>query len=109
MDRPTPKTIPLDLAAQEYIRILSGPPETVTMRSGLVVLEPGKSVGIHSTEDCEEALVVFDGQGEMRTTGGPTLELRAGILAYCPPHTEHNVFNVGETPLRYLFIVAKAK
>jgi hypothetical protein len=38
---PEPKLIPLDLGAKDYVRILGGPPETVTMHSGFVVLEPG--------------------------------------------------------------------
>ena len=42
---PEPKLIPLDLGAKEYMRLLGGPPEKVTMHSRLVVLEPGKLVG----------------------------------------------------------------
>ena len=109
MQQPTPKVIALDLAAGEYRRILGGPPETATLRAGLVVLAPGESVGVHSTERYEEILIVFEGLGELLITDGPTLSLTAGALAYCPPRTEHNVFNCGETPLRYLYIVANAE
>ena len=35
----------VDLGAKEYMRLLGGPPEKVTMHSRLVVLEPGKLVG----------------------------------------------------------------
>jgi len=34
----------VDLGAKEYMRLLGGPPEKVTMHSGFVVLEPGKLV-----------------------------------------------------------------
>ena len=79
------------------------------MRSGLVVLTPGESVGVHSTADFEEVLVLFEGIGEMVTAGGPTLKLQAGMVAYCPPETEHDVINVGSGSLRYLYLVARAE
>ncbi len=106
---PKPKVISLDLGAKEYMRVLGGPPETVTMHSGLVVLEPEKSVGTHNTENYEEVLVVLEGEGKMVITGGSTLNFKAGTVLYCPPRTEHNVFNAGSGPLRYLYIVANAE
>lgn len=106
---PAPKLITLDLAANDYARILGGPPETVTMRSGLVVLDPDKSVGTHNTKNYEEVLVVLGGAGKMTITGGPTLELKPGSVAYCPPMTEHNVTCTGPAQLRYVYIVANAK
>ena len=104
-----PKLIPLDLGAKEYMRILGGPPETVTMHSGLVVLEPGKSVGKHNTENYEEVLVILEGAGEMMITGGPKLELKGGSIVYCPPRTEHDVICTGSAKLRYVYIVANAE
>jgi len=107
--KPTPRLVELNPTAREYMCVLSGPPETVTMRSGLVVLPPAKSVGKHSTEAFEEAVIVLAGVGEMRITGGPTFKLKPFVVAYCPPFTEHDVINTGAQPLRYLYIVAKAK
>ena len=109
MEPPTAKTIVLDLAAEGYLHLLGGPPDTVTMRSGLVVLDPGRSVGTHSTENCEEVLVVFEGVGELIISDGAALNLKGGMIAYCPPRTEHDVLNVGKGPLRYLYLVAKAE
>jgi quercetin dioxygenase-like cupin family protein len=106
--KPTPRLVELNPTAREYMPVLNGPPETVTMRSGLVVLPPAKSVGKHSTEASEEAVIVFAGVGEMRITGGPTFKLKPSVVAYCPPFTEHDVINTGAQPLRYLYIVAKA-
>jgi mannose-6-phosphate isomerase-like protein (cupin superfamily) len=106
---PGPKVITVDPNAKEYVRLLGGPPETVTMRSGLVVLEPGKSVGTHNTDNYEEVLVVLAGAGKMTITDGPELILKASTMAYCPPRTEHNVTNTGEGPLRYIYIVANAE
>ena len=79
------------------------------MHSGLVVLEPGKAVGVHNTENYEEVVVVLDGVGKMVITDGPELNLKANTMAYCPPRTEHNVTNTGSTALRYIYIVANAE
>jgi quercetin dioxygenase-like cupin family protein len=106
---PEPKLIVLDPNAKDYMRVLGGPPETITMHSGLVVLEPEKSVGTHNTKNYEEVLVVLEGAGKMVITGGPTLQLRAGTVAYCPPRTEHNVICEGPGRLRYVYIVANAE
>jgi mannose-6-phosphate isomerase-like protein (cupin superfamily) len=106
--QPKPKTVTLDLTAMEYLRVLGGPPESVTMRSGYVVLLPSNSVGKHSTDTYEEIVVVLDGEGEMLFNDGSILPLKPHVVAYCPPKTEHDVRNSGDKPLRYLYIVAKA-
>lgn len=100
--------IHLDAAGADYLPILTGPPESVTMRSGLVVLSPGSSVGVHSTEDFEELVIVLEGRGEVQITGQDSLAIGAGVAVYCPPETEHNVVNTDTGPLRYVYIVAKA-
>jgi mannose-6-phosphate isomerase-like protein (cupin superfamily) len=79
------------------------------MRSGSIVLLPSKNVGKHSTGDNEEALVVFAGSGEMRMANGTILNLKPYVVAYCPPDTEHDVFNTGSEPLRYVYLVARAR
>ena len=107
--KPTPKLIALDKLSPDSAQVLNGPPETVTMRSGYMVLAPSKSVGSHSTKDNEEAIVVLAGKGEMRIIGGSTLQLHPYCVAYCPPNTEHDVMNIGTDTLRYIYIVARAK
>jgi len=106
---PKAKVVTLTPNVKDYMRVLGGPPETVTMHSGLVVLEPGKSVGKHNTKNYEEVLVVLEGAGEMMITGGPTLELKGGSIAYCPPRTEHDVICTGSARLKYVYIVANAE
>ncbi len=104
--RPKPCLVEISDTTADYQRVLN-PPQTISMHSGAVVLLPSKSVGKHSTEDYEEAVIVLAGSGEMRITGGETLKLKPNSVAYCPPHTEHDVVNTGLQPLRYLYIVAK--
>ncbi|MDH5684586.1 MAG: cupin domain-containing protein [candidate division WOR-3 bacterium] len=93
----------------DHLPILSGPPESVSMRSGLVHLSAGKSVGKHSTENFEELIVVLEGKGQLQITGQKPLEIVSGVAVYCPPETEHNVVNTGNAPLRYLYVVAETK
>jgi quercetin dioxygenase-like cupin family protein len=109
MNSPLPKVLKLDAEGKDYLPLLTGPPETVSMRSGLVVLAPGTSVGRHSTGSHEEMLVVLEGTGQMLLTGGEALPVAAGTAVYCPPNREHDVLNTGPAPLRYVFVVAKAE
>ncbi|HVN80282.1 MAG TPA: cupin domain-containing protein [Terriglobia bacterium] len=104
-----PKVVKLDSAGKDYLQVLGGPPESVTMKSGLVVLAPNKSVGKHSTKQHEELLVILEGQGEMIFKDGSTLQVKANHALYCPPETEHDVRNTGTHVLRYVYIVADAK
>jgi len=105
---PEPRVLSLDAKGASYFPVLTGPPGTLTMRSGLVTLAPGKTVGKHTTADNEEILVVLEGRGEFRITGGPVLPVVGGSALYCPPRREHDVINTGEGVLRYVFVLAKA-
>lgn len=107
--RPHPKIVALENHPNGIQPILTGPPETVTMKSGYVILDPGKSVGKHSTEDHEEILIVLEGHGAMLFRDGSKLDLQANSALYCPPHTEHDVTNTGSSILRYVYVVAKAE
>ena len=104
-----PLVVQLNGESVDYQKVLAGPPQTVSMESGLVVLAPAKSVGKHSTKSYEEAVIVLAGTGEMRVANGQTLKLKPNVVAYCPPLTEHDVVNTGLIPLRYLYVVAKSK
>ena len=105
---PTPKVVQLDAQGKGYLPILSGPPETASLRSGLVVLEPGKAVGRHTTGNNEEILIVLAGAGEFRLEK-ETLPLVAGTALYCPRDRAHDVFNTGSTVLRYVYVTASTQ
>jgi mannose-6-phosphate isomerase-like protein (cupin superfamily) len=103
-----PCVVSLHTAHGPFTRILGGPPQTVSMKSGLVSLEPGNSVGAHSTGDCEEVLLILEGEGEAHVAGHPPLALSAGNAVYIPPDHEHDIHNHGDTRLRYVYVVARA-
>jgi quercetin dioxygenase-like cupin family protein len=106
---PRVKVVRLEPGERSYLVLLNGPPETASMRSGLVTLAPGASIGKHNTEKNEEMLVPLEGEGELRVTGQPPVQVHPGVITYAPAHTEHDVTNTGTKPLRYIFIVAKAE
>ena len=107
--KPSAKVVELETNGKVYLQLLGGPPESVTMQSGLVVLAPDQSVGKHSTHQHEELLVVLEGKGEMIFTDRPSLPVEANHAVYCPPQTEHDVKNTGASVLRYVYVVADAK
>jgi mannose-6-phosphate isomerase-like protein (cupin superfamily) len=105
----TKKTSPFVLALPEdngkYHEIL-GLKQSVSMKSGLVCLQPGENVGSHNTGSREELLVIVDGSGEVELEGCSNKKINEGCVAYIPPTTQHNVINTGEKPLRYIYIVS---
>jgi mannose-6-phosphate isomerase-like protein (cupin superfamily) len=76
------------------------------MRGGSVKLQPGESVGWHSTSSNEEALVILHGSGVANIEGHPDVPLKENILGYIPPPTRHNVTNNGSLVLEYVWVVA---
>jgi mannose-6-phosphate isomerase-like protein (cupin superfamily) len=108
----TPKAQPLTLPLQcagGYCTLLQGTPQTAGMRSGLVRLKRGESVGEHTTGKNEESLVVLRGQGEARIEGHPAMAFTAPALVYIPPASRHNVVNTGSDMLEYVYVVAPAQ
>jgi len=79
------------------------------MRAGMVRLKHGQSVGWHSTDQNEEALVILHGSGVAKLEGQSDIPLRTRMLAYIPPNTRHNVTNTGPELLEYTWVVAPAK
>lgn len=71
---------------------------------GHVNLEPGQSVGEHSTKDHEEIIYVISGEGVMLTPNN-TVPMREGNLIHVQSQQTHNVKNNSRKILKYLFIV----
>jgi len=90
----------------EYQKLLGGRPQTRGMRSGRVYLQPGESIGEHSTGQHEEVIVFLSGRGLALVGDNDTFEIGKGKIAYIPPHTTHNMKNTGDEPLIYIYCVA---
>ena len=100
-----PLSMRLECAARDC-PLLRGAPQTTGMRSGFVRLQPGESVGQHSTEDHEEALVILHGEGKAEVEGHEAVAISSRRLIYIPPHARHNVTNTGTDVLEYVYVVA---
>jgi quercetin dioxygenase-like cupin family protein len=103
---PAARSIDFHQDGTVYECLLSGPPESINMRAGYVVLLPGESVDEHSTGNAEEMLIPLVGLGELRIPGLDSIAIRQGCVLYNPPHTSHKVINTGDRPLRYIYVVA---
>lgn len=88
--------------------LLRGAPQTAGMRSGLVRLKPGQSVGWHSTGQNEESLIILHGAGDALIDGQAKRSFSAPQFLYIPPATRHNVENSGREALEYVYVVAPA-
>ncbi len=75
--------------------------------SGHVTLEPnGGQIPWHNQES-EEVYFVIEGTGEM-CLGEERRTLSGGMAVYIPPGTFHQLTNIGDTPLRFMYIYAPA-
>ena len=99
-----PKVIALE-GNEKFQRLLAGAPETAGMKSGHVVLQPGESVGEHNTEAKEEAIIVLEGTAQVFIAGAVFCLVAGKQLIYIPPHTPHDIKNISDGPLRYVYVV----
>ena len=99
-----PFVLPLPENGDRYYKILDIP-ESMALRSGLVVLQPGQDIGSHNTGKHEEMIIFLEGSGEIEIENGGLHVVGKGYIAYVPPATQHNVCNRGTGILRYLYIV----
>ena len=97
----------LDCAGNDC-RLLKGFPQTAGLQSGFVRLQPGETVGWHTTGQNEETLVILHGNGEAEIEGTPAMPVAEKKIAYIPPATRHNIKNTGDAPLEYVHVVAPA-
>src|SRR5512147_3153900 len=73
--QPQAKVIKVDMQGKDYVRLLGGPPETLSLRSGAVALQPGQTIGKHSTKINEEVIVVLEGEGTLVLNEGREMPL----------------------------------
>jgi mannose-6-phosphate isomerase-like protein (cupin superfamily) len=104
--RPTPFVTLLPESDTKYFPILKNE-KSIKLHSGYVILQPGESVGEHSTEDYEELVIALSGNGEIEADGLGRVKFGEGHVAYNPPNTKHNVINTGNQPLKYIYVVTK--
>ncbi|MBE2228043.1 MAG: cupin domain-containing protein [Ignavibacteria bacterium] len=77
------------------------------MHSGFVTLKKGECIGEHSTHGNEELIIILEGEAEVEAEGAGRKPVSKGEVAYNPPNTKHNVYNVKEELLKYIYVVAR--
>lgn len=90
---------------EKYTRLLAGKPQTAGFRSGYVNLKPNQDVGEHNTENKEEIILILSGKAEISCDKYPPMAVELNYFIYIPPHTQHNVKNIGRKTLKYVYIV----
>ena len=99
-----PKRIKL-LGEEKYTRLFSTKnKDTVSIRSGCVILRENESIGEHSTEEREEVIIALRGSGELYIKGSEKLKIEEDVALYIPPGTIHDVKNTGKGILRYIYV-----
>lgn len=86
------------------IKSLLKSPESEILKSGRVFLSPGEDVGEHVTCDREEFLVVLQGTATLKK-GEEEIKLDSGETHYIAENITHNVLNVSNKELEYIYVV----
>lgn len=100
------RIIRLETNGEKSINVLRKGENSIVLHSGFVVLKKGESIGTHNTKNYEELLIVLSGKGKFEVEGKEPIYFKENEALYCPPFSEHNVTNVGEEDLKYVYVVA---
>ena len=98
------KIICKDLSGEKKFKRLTGKKRQIRgLRSGLVVLKPKESVGLHSTKNKEEVIIILKGKAKVFCEK-KTKIVKENNFIYIPQKTEHNVENIGNILLKYVYV-----
>lgn len=89
----------------KFQRLLGAGVDSVNLKSGSVVLEPGESIGAHVTESKEEFIIIIKGKADVQLEAGRLIRARRLSAVYIPPETTHDVKNSGTSVLHYIYVV----
>ncbi len=85
----------------------ASPIQATAFSMGYVTLEPkGGQVPWHN-QDQEEVYVIIEGRGEM-CIGEERVELKGGQAAFIPPGEFHQLTNIGDEPLYFIYCYGPA-
>ena len=94
------------VSRKKFLRLLGLPGEKGGLRSGLVVLPAGKSIGEHNTDEKKEILVILRGKARVYFGKKKMISLSAPGFIFIPPKTPHDVKNIGRNNLKYVYITS---
>ena len=91
-----------------YQRLTSRESGTCGLKAGHVVLHPGQNIGRHTTAEREEIIIVLKGKGEVLIDNSGAVKIQGSSALYIPPHTGHDIKNIGRERLDYIFVTARS-
>jgi mannose-6-phosphate isomerase-like protein (cupin superfamily) len=100
-----PMIFPTSRETRVYAGARGLPAQRFTM--GYVVVEPDGSVPLHH-HDQEEVYFLLDGVGEI-DIDGKRFRMEPLSAVYIPAQKPHKFRNVGQSPMRFLFVYAPAE
>lgn len=93
-------------SGQRYQRLISKDFGSCGIKAGHVILNPGENIGLHSTKDREEILIILKGKGKAYVDKKTPLSISENHILYIPPKTGHDIHNKGTGVLEYVFITS---
>lgn len=82
-------------------------PGSAFVASGVNILQPGGSLGVHKHAEDEEAYFIISGQGEYIDNDGKRHRVEGGDAAFCCKGESHGLENTGPEPLLFAAVIAK--
>lgn len=104
MSRLTPFCVTIT-GTSRFQRLLDATAGSVHLKSGSVLLAPGKDIGAHVTAGKEEFIIVLKGRAKIVFEGSRPIRAERHSCVYVPPETLHNVINSGTSCLHYIYVV----
>ena len=86
-------------------QIVVKPPFSRIMKSGRVLLMPDEDVGEHTSDKREELIIILNGDAAI-IADGETIQISEGETYFIKEGVKHNVKNISDEPLEYIYVVS---
>jgi len=91
---------------QKFLRLFGESSKLYGLASGLVTLKSKESIGLHNTQNKEEALIILQGQAQVSYGKHSKIKVKNNFFVYIPPNTNHDLKNIGKGVLKYVYLTA---
>ena len=91
---------------QKFLRLFGESSKPYGLVSGFVTLKSKDSVGLHNTQNKEEALIILQGQAQVSYGKSSRIKVKKNCFVFIPPKTDHDLKNIGKGVLKYVYLTA---
>jgi len=92
---------------KRFLRLFGKSSKPHGLASGFVTLKSKESVGLHNTQNKEEALIILQGQAQVSYEKRSRIKVKKNCFVYIPPKTAHDIKNTGKGILRYVYVTTR--